>query len=135
MMRVCHLDTCPVGVATQNPELRDKFTGTPDHVVNFLRFIAEDMREIMAELGFRTVNEMIGRTDRLEPKKAIALWKTAGIDLTPILHQPEVGPQVGRYCQIPQDHGLDEALDNTTLLELCKPALESGDAGRGGVAD
>ena len=127
MMRVCHLDTCPVGVATQNPELRDKFTGTPDHVVNFLRFVAEDMREIMAELGFRTVNEMIGRTDRLEPKKAIALWKTAGIDLTPILHQPEVGPEVGRYCQIPQDHGLDEALDNTTLLELCKPALENGE--------
>ena len=93
MMRVCHLDTCPVGVATQNPELRDKFTGSPDHVVNFLRFVAEDMREIMAELGFRTVNEMIGRTDRLEPKKAIALWKTAGIDLTPILHQPEVGPR------------------------------------------
>ena len=127
MMRVCHLDTCPVGVATQNPDLRAKFTGTPDHVVNFLRFVAEDMREIMAELGFRTVNEMIGRTDRLEPKKAIALWKAAGIDLTPILHQPEVGPQVGRYCQIPQDHGLDEALDNTTLLELCKPALESGE--------
>ena len=127
MMRVCHLDTCPVGVATQNPELREKFVGSPDHVVNFLRFIAEDMREIMAELGFRTVDEMIGRTDRLEPKKAIEQWKAAGIDLTPILHSPEVGPEVGRYCQIPQDHGLDKALDNTTLLELAKPALENGD--------
>jgi glutamate synthase (ferredoxin) len=127
MMRVCHLDTCPVGVATQNPELREKFSGSPDHVVNFLRFIAEDMREIMAELGFRTVNEMIGRTDHLEPKKAIAQWKATGIDLTPILHSPEVAPEVGRYCQIPQDHGLEKALDNTTLLELAKPALDHGE--------
>ncbi len=127
MMRVCHLDTCPVGVATQSPDLREKFTGSPDHVVNFLRFIAEDMREIMAELGFRTVDEMVGRTDRLEPKKAIAQWKAAGIDLTPILHSPDVGPDVGRYCQIAQDHGLDQALDNTTLLELAKPALEQGE--------
>jgi len=127
MMRVCHLDTCPVGVATQNPALREKFTGNPDHVVNFLRFIAKDMREIMAELGFRTINEMVGRTDRLEPKKAIEQWKVAGIDLTPILHRPDVGDEVGRYCQIPQDHGLDKALDNTTLLDLAKPALDNGE--------
>ena len=127
MMRVCHLDTCPVGVATQNPALREKFIGKPDHVVNFLRFIAEDMREIMAALGFRTIDEMVGRTDRLEPKKAVAQWKAAGIDLTPILHQPDVGPEVGQYCQIPQDHGLDKALDTTTLLEMAKPALENGD--------
>jgi glutamate synthase domain-containing protein 2/glutamate synthase domain-containing protein 3 len=127
MMRVCHLDTCPVGVATQNPELRKHFMGKPDHVVNFLRFIAQDMREIMAELGFRTIEEMVGRTDRLEPKKAIAHWKAEGIDLTPILHQPDVGPEVGRFCSQEQDHGLDKSLDRTTLMELCKPALEKGE--------
>ena len=127
MMRVCHLDTCPVGVATQNPELRKKFVGDPDHVVNFLRFVAEDMREIMAELGFRTIDEMVGRTDRLESKKAIAQWKAAGIDLSALLHRPDVGDEVGRYCQIAQDHGLDKALDNTTLLELAEPALARGE--------
>ena len=127
MMRVCHLDTCPVGVATQNPELRKKFMGSPDHVVSFLRFVAQDMREIMAGLGFRTIDEMVGRTDRLEPKKAIAHWKAEGIDLTPILHQPEVGPEVGRYCTEEQDHGLANSLDQTTLMELCKPALERGE--------
>ena len=127
MMRVCHLDTCPVGVATQNPELRKKFMGSPDHVVSFLRFVAQDMREIMAGLGFRTIDEMVGRTDRLEPKKAIAHWKAEGIDLTPILHQPEVGPEVGRYCTEEQDHGLVNSLDQTTLMELCKPALERGE--------
>ncbi len=127
MMRVCHLDTCPVGVATQNPELRKKFTGSPDHVVHFLHFIAEDMREIMAELGFRTIEDMIGRTQYLEPKKAIAHWKADGIDLTPILHQPDVGDDVGRFCQQKQDHGLDKSLDRTTLMALCKPALEKGE--------
>jgi len=127
MMRVCHLDTCPVGVATQNPELRKKFMGSPDQVVNFLRFIAQDMREIMAQLGFRTIEEMVGRVDRLEPKKAIDHWKAKGLDLSALLHQPEVGPEVGRFCQIAQDHGLDRSLDNTTLMELCKPALETGE--------
>ena len=127
MMRVCHLDTCPVGVATQNPELRKKFTGKPEYVVNFLQFIAGELREIMAQLGFRTVDEMVGRTDRLEPKKAVDHWKARGIDLTPVLYQPEVGPEVGRYCSEPQDHGLALALDNTTLLELCAPALERGE--------
>jgi len=124
MMRVCHLDTCPVGVATQNPELRKKFTGDPDHVVNFMRFIAQEMREIMAKLGFRTINEMVGRVDRLEARKAIDHWKAKGLDLSPILYQPKMPADVGRYCQIPQDHGLDQALDNTTLLAICKPALE-----------
>ena len=127
MMRVCHLDTCPVGVATQNPELRKKFTGDPQHVVNFMLFMAQELREVMAKLGFRTLNEMIGRTDMLEPRKAVDHWKAKGIDLTPILYQPDMPADVGRYCQIAQDHGLDKALDNTTLLEICRPALESGE--------
>ncbi|MCB0192157.1 MAG: glutamate synthase large subunit [Anaerolineae bacterium] len=127
MMRVCHLDTCPVGVATQNPELRKKFSGDPQYVVNFMRFIAEEMREIMAELGFRTINEMVGRTDKLEVNEAIEHWKASGLDFSAILHQPEVGPEIGRYCQIEQDHGLDKAMDIQTLLELCRPALENGD--------
>ncbi len=125
MMRVCHLDTCPVGVATQNPELRAKFTGDPQHVVNFMYFIAQELREYMAQLGFRTVDEMIGRTDRLQVRQAIKHWKVQGIDLTAILHRPDVPEDWGRYCQIDQDHGLDLALDNITLLELCKPALEN----------
>lgn len=127
MMRVCHLDTCPVGVATQNPELRKKFRGDPEHVVNFMRFIAQEVRELMAKLGFRTVNEMIGRTDKLEMRKAIDHWKAKGLDFSRILYQPDVPSDVGRYCQIPQDHGLEKALDNRVLLDLCKPALETGE--------
>jgi glutamate synthase (ferredoxin) len=126
MMRVCHLDTCPVGVATQNPELRKKFSGDPAHVVNFMYFIAQEMREIMAQLGFRTVNEMVGRTDKLEPKAAVAHWKAKGVDLSNLLFLPDMPPEVGRYCQIPQDHGLDKALDNQVLLDLCRPALADG---------
>jgi glutamate synthase (ferredoxin) len=124
MMRVCHLNTCPVGVATQNPELRKKFTGDPAHAVNFMRFIALEVREIMAQLGFRTLNEMVGRTDILEPREAIDHWKAYGLDFTNILYQPKVPDDVGRYCQIPQDHSLDKALDNTLLRRLCAPALE-----------
>jgi len=127
MMRVCHLNTCPVGVATQDPKLRARFTGNPDHVVNFMRFIAQEMREIMARLGFRTVNEMIGRTDRLVPWKAINHWKAHGLDLTPILYQPEVAPEVGRYRQIDQDHGIEKSLDVTKLLAICAPAIERGE--------
>jgi len=127
MMRVCHLNTCPVGVATQNPKLRDKFTGDPAHVVNFMNFIAEEAREIMAKLGFRTINEMVGRTDMLESRKAINHWKAKGLDFSKIFYRPEVGADVGRYCQISQDHGLDKALDNTTLLEICEPALAKGE--------
>jgi glutamate synthase (ferredoxin) len=127
MMRVCHLDTCPVGVATQNPQLRKNFTGDPAHVVNFMRFIAQEARELMAQLGFRTINEMIGRTDKFEPQKAVEHWKARGIDLSNILYQPEAGPEIGRYCQILQDHGLDKALDNQVLLKLCEPALERGE--------
>jgi glutamate synthase (NADPH/NADH) large chain len=124
MMRVCHLNTCPVGVATQDPKLRAKFTGQPEHVVNFMRFIAQEVRELMAKLGFRTVNEMVGRTDRLEMTKAINHYKAKGLDFAPIFYQPEMPDTVGRYRSVPQDHGLDRALDNTTLLPLCRPALE-----------
>jgi len=127
MMRVCHLNTCPVGVATQDPQLRKLFTGNPDHVVNFMRFIAGELREIMAKLGFRTVNEMIGRTDKLVPWKAIDHWKAKGLDFTNILHQPEVGPEVGRYRQIDQDHGIEESLDVKRLLDICEPAIERGE--------
>ncbi|HSA60511.1 MAG TPA: glutamate synthase large subunit, partial [bacterium] len=127
MMRVCHLDTCPVGVATQNPELRKKFTGDPEHVVRFMRFVAQEMREIMAKLGVRTVNELVGRTDLIEPKKAIEHWKAKGLDLTNILYRPKVADDVGRYCQIAQDHGIDQSLDATALLDLCKPAIERGE--------
>ncbi|MHB8521338.1 MAG: glutamate synthase large subunit [Limisphaerales bacterium] len=127
MMRVCHLNTCPDGVATQDPKLRERFTGNPDHVVNFMRFIAEELREIMARLGFRTLNEMVGRTDKLVPWKAIENWKAKGLDLTPILHRPDAGPEVGRYRQIAQDHGLEKSLDVTRLLDICEPAIERGE--------
>lgn len=124
MMRVCHLNTCPVGVATQDPELRKRFAGQPEHVVNFMRMIAEEVRELMAQLGFRQLNKMIGRVDRLEAKKAVDHWKAKGLDYSKILFQPEVPTSVGRFCQVAQDHGLDKALDNTVLLKLCAPAIE-----------
>ncbi len=124
MMRVCHLNTCPVGVATQDPELRKRFVGEPEHVSNFMRMIAEEVRELMAQLGFKQLNKMIGRTDRLEVKKAIDHWKAKGMDFSNILHQPEVPTDVGRFCQMAQDHGLEKALDNTVLLKLCAPAIE-----------
>ncbi len=127
MMRVCHLNTCPVGVATQDPDLREKFTGDPAHVVNFMYFVAEEARELMASLGFRTFNEMVGRVDCLEPRRAINHWKAQGIDLTPLLHRPQVDESVGTYCQIEQDHGLEKALDNTTLRDLVLPRLERGE--------
>ena len=127
MMRVCHLNTCPAGVATQDPQLRARFAGKPEHVVNFMRFIAEDLRETMAQLGFRTIDEMVGRTDRLEPRRAISHWKAKGLDFSKILYQPDVGPEVGRFCQMKQDHGIDRSLDMTKLLELCRPAIERGE--------
>ncbi len=127
MMRVCHLNTCPVGVATQDPKLRAKFMGKPEQIVTFMRLIAQEVRELMAQLGFRTVHEMVGKVDRLEMKKAIDHYKARGLDFSTIFYQPQVDPEVGRYCQIPQDHGLDQALDNTTLLDLCRPALERGE--------
>ncbi|MDP3069718.1 MAG: glutamate synthase large subunit [Opitutaceae bacterium] len=127
MMRVCHLNTCPAGVATQDPQLRAKFAGKPEHVVNFMKFIAEDMREIMAVLGFRTIEEMIGRTDRLEARKAVDHWKAKGLDFSSILYQPDAGPEIGRFCSMKQDHGIDRSMDVTRLLEICKPAIERGE--------
>ena len=124
MMRVCHLDTCPVGVATQNPELRARFTGSPEFVVNFFEFIAEQVREHLAALGFRSLDEAIGRVDMIDVVPAVDHWKASGLDLTPILHDPGVpGP---RRCVTSQDHGLDRALDRE-LISLCAPALDSGE--------
>ncbi|MBX3748163.1 MAG: glutamate synthase large subunit [Verrucomicrobiae bacterium] len=127
MMRVCHLNTCPVGVATQDPRLRKNFTGRPEDVVNFMRFVAGEVREWMARLGFRTFNEMVGRVDRIEPRRAVEHWKAKGLDFSSILHAPDVPEEVGRYCQMPQDHGIERSLDMTTLLEICRPAIERGE--------
>ena len=127
MMRKCHLNTCPVGIATQDPELRKKFKGKPEHVVNYLFMVAEEAREIMAELGIRTINELIGRTDLLEPREAIDHWKADGLDLTPILapaEKPHEGVQV--FCIKEQDHGLEKSLDNK-LIELARTALENAE--------
>ena len=124
LMRVCHLNTCPVGIATQDPELRKKFTGKPEFVQNFFRFLAEEVREYMAQLGFRTMDEMIGRVDKLDMKKALDHWKARGLDYSSILYQPPVGPDVAIRKVREQDHGLDKALDRTTIIPLCRPALE-----------
>ncbi len=126
MMRVCHLNTCPAGIATQNPALRATFVGEPEHAVNFMKFIAQEVRELMAKLGFRTFNEMIGHTEVLEASAAVSHWKAKGIDLSSLLYQPDVPDTVGRYCQTKQDHGLAKSLDMTKLLDLCKGAIENG---------
>jgi glutamate synthase (NADPH/NADH) large chain len=128
MMRVCHLDTCPVGVATQNPELRKRFTGKPEFVVSFFEFIAEEVREYLALLGLRSLEEAVGRVDLLDTARAVSHWKAAGLDLTPVLHAPEAtgpGSQQALHQTIGQDHGLDRALDNT-LIQLAEGALEEG---------
>jgi glutamate synthase (ferredoxin) len=117
MMRVCHLNTCPVGVATQDPELRKHFTGKAEFVVNFFQFIAQEVREYMAALGFRTMDEMIGRTDRLNFRKAVDHWKAKGLDFSNILYQPEVEPDAPRRKVVEQDHGLDDALDNYLIAQ------------------
>ncbi len=127
MMRVCHLNTCPVGVATQDPRLRARFTGKPEHVINFMKFIAEDVREHMAQLGFRTIEEMVGRVDRLEARQAVTHWKAKGLDFSSILYAPDVGAEVGRFCSTTQDHGLDKSIDLTALLRICAPAIERGE--------
>ncbi|MFN0028378.1 MAG: glutamate synthase large subunit [Acidimicrobiales bacterium] len=123
MMRVCHLDTCPVGVATQNPELRKRFSGKPEFVETFFEYIATEVREILASLGFRTLEEAIGRADLLDTREAVDHWKASGLDLAPILYQPETEPGQARHCTTTQDHGLDRALDQQ-LIALSEPALE-----------
>jgi glutamate synthase (NADPH) large chain len=126
MMRVCHLDTCPVGVATQNPELRKRFSGKPEFVVNFFEFVAEEVREYLALLGFRSLEEAVGRVDLLDTALAVSHWKAAGLDLAPVLHTPEgIGAGEPRRHVTAQDHGLDKALDNT-LIQLAEGALEEG---------
>jgi len=127
MMRKCHLNTCPVGIATQNPELRKKFTGQPEHVINYLFFIAEEARQLMSKLGFKNFNEMIGRSDKLKMEKSINHWKADGIDLSSILTPIEKPHNdVETYCTQDQDHGLDSALDNK-LIELARPAIDKGE--------
>ena len=127
MMRVCHLDTCPVGVATQNPVLRERFNGKPEFVENFFMFIAEEVREFMAQLGFRTVNEMVGQVGVLDTTRAAAHWKAHKLDLTPVLHEPDSAfMNQDLYCSSRQDHGLDKALDQQ-LIAQCREALDSGE--------
>jgi glutamate synthase (ferredoxin) len=125
MMRVCHLNTCPVGIATQDPELRKNFQGKAEHVVNFFRFIAQEVREYMAALGFRTMNEMIGRVDRLNYRKAVEHWKAKGLDYSAILYQPQLPADAPRRKIRPQDHGIGGILDRE-LIAACRDALEHG---------
>ena len=127
MMRVCHLDTCPVGIATQNPKLREKFTGRAEHVVNFFRFVAEEVREAMAHLGFRKLDDMIGRSDLLDTKRAITHYKARGLDFTNIFYRPETAEGTFARKAIEQNHGLENALDQQ-LLPRAAPALERGEA-------
>jgi glutamate synthase (NADPH/NADH) large chain len=127
MMRKCHLNTCPVGVATQDPELRKKFNGKPEHVVNYLFMVAKELRMIMAELGLRTINEMVGRVDLLHVEDAVDHWKAKGLDLSTILEPAQIPAEfLGAYAQHSQDHGLDKALDNK-LMELAQPAFGNGE--------
>jgi glutamate synthase (NADPH/NADH) large chain len=128
MMRVCDKNTCPVGVATQDPELRRRFTGDPQYVVNFMNFVARDVREYMAQLGFRTFDEMVGHSERLEMRRAIDHWKAHNLDFSRILFQPQVPKSTLRTCQISQEHKVEKSLDSTTLIPLCEPALARGEA-------
>jgi glutamate synthase (NADPH) large chain len=125
MMRKCHLNTCPVGIATQDPTLRAKFTGQPEHVINFFFFIAEQVRQYMAQLGFRTFDEMVGRVDMLDERPAVEHWKAKGLDLSMILHNPRTPSRVARRCVQAQDHGLSEALDYK-LIDHAREAIENG---------
>ncbi len=134
MMRVCHLDTCPVGVATQNPVLRERFSGKAEYVVNFFEYIGEEVRELLAELGFRTLEEAIGQVQTLDVATAIDHWKAAGLDLSPILHKPELPDGASLFNTTTQDHGLDKALDVTDLVPLAQAAIDSGEPVRGQVA-
>ena len=126
MMRKCHLNTCPVGVATQDPVLRQKFAGKPEHVVNYFFFVAEEARQIMAQLGIRSFDELVGRADLLDMKKGIAHWKARGLDFSRVFHQPQVPADVARFHVANQDHGLEKALD-VQLIEKCQPAILRGE--------
>jgi glutamate synthase (NADPH/NADH) large chain len=125
MMRKCHLNTCPVGIATQDPSLRRKFQGQPEHVINYFFFVAEEVRELMAEMGFSSMDEMIGRVDMLDVHDPADHWKAKGVDLSSILYSPPVPGRVGRRCLISQNHGLDQALDHK-LIDQARDALNSG---------
>ena len=127
MMRVCDKNTCPVGVATQDPELRKRFNGDPQSVVNFMNFVAMEVREYMADLGFRTFDEMVGHSERIEMRRGVDHWKAHSVDLSRILFQPKIPKTTLRTCQISQEHKVEESLDSTTLIPLCKPALERGE--------
>ncbi|MEK9873300.1 MAG: glutamate synthase-related protein, partial [Betaproteobacteria bacterium] len=124
MMRKCHLNTCPVGIATQDPELRKKFAGRPEHVINYFHFVAQEIREILAQMGVRKLNDIIGRSDLLNMKKGIEHWKAKGLDFSKIFHRPDMPDDVARYHCEEQDHGLDRALDNA-LIEQANSALEN----------
>jgi glutamate synthase (NADPH) large chain len=132
MMRVCHLDTCPVGVATQNPVLRERFTGQPEFVVTFFEFIAEQVREYLAALGFRTLDEAIGHAELIDTTQAVDHYKAQGLDLSPVLYVPRVGDDAARRRVTTQDHGLDRALD-VELIEMCEPALERAEPVRASI--
>ncbi len=127
MMRKCHLNTCPVGVATQNPELRKRFVGTPEHVINYFFFVAEELRVIMAEMGFRTLEEMVGRVDRINMNRAIRHWKAEGVDLTKLLHQVKPAEGAALHHTDVQDHNLGAAMD-VELIKACQPAITKGEA-------
>jgi glutamate synthase (NADPH) large chain len=124
MMRVCHLNTCPAGIATQDPELRRRFAGKPEHVVNFMRFVAQEARELLAQLGFRTLAEAVGHTECLEMRQALDHWKAKGVDLGAILHQPTVADSVGRRCTMAQNHGIESEFDDMKLIPTCRLALD-----------
>ncbi|WP_395694613.1 glutamate synthase large subunit [Nocardioides sp.] len=136
MMRVCHLDTCPVGVATQNPVLRERYSGKAEYVVNFFEYVAQEVRELLAELGFRTIDEAVGQVGSLDVRQAVDHWKASGLDLTPVLHQPDRSAFPGQELRrtTAQDHGLDRSLDVTELVPLARDALEKGEPVRAQVA-
>jgi glutamate synthase (NADPH/NADH) large chain len=136
MMRVCHLDTCPVGVATQNPVLRERYTGKAEYVVNFFEYIAQEVRELLAELGFRSLEEAIGQVGSLDARAAAHHWKASGLDLTPILHAPDPSafPDQSMHCTRSQYHALDRSLDMTELVPLAQDAIEKGEPVRAQVA-
>ena len=128
MLRVCNLNTCPFGICTQDEKLRKRFNGKPEYVINYLKFVAQDLREIMARLGFRTVNEMVGRSDRLKQRESGVNWKAAEVDLDKLLYRPYTDAEVGHRCLTKQKHGIGETLDMAKLVRMCKPALDNGKA-------